>query len=83
MKDPTADTVRVPLANVNVDAADLTAQNQRVTMAQKLIIAGFDPAEALAAMGLPPIAHTGVPSVQLQGISQINPDDPTSEYEVE
>tara|TARA_R110000822_G_scaffold307327_2_gene434318 strand:- start:1063 stop:2415 length:1353 start_codon:yes stop_codon:yes gene_type:complete len=83
VNDPTADTVRVPLANVNVDAADLTAQNQRVTMAQKLIIAGFDPAEALAAMGLPQIAHTGVPSVQLQGIAQINPDDPTSEYKVD
>lgn len=80
--DPSADTVRVPLANVNISAADLTATDKRVTMAQKLILAGFDPAEVLSTMGLPDIAHTGVPSVQLQGIAQINPDNPTSEYQV-
>jgi len=34
-------------------------------------------------LGLPPIAHTGLPSVQLQPTSQINEDDPNSEYEVE
>jgi hypothetical protein len=49
-------------------------------MAQRLIVAGFDPAETLAAMGLPPIAHTGVPSVQLQGVAQIDPLDPKSVY---
>jgi HK97 family phage portal protein len=35
--DPTADTVRVPLANVNVDAADLSAMSSKVEMAQRLI----------------------------------------------
>jgi len=69
--DPSADTVRVPLANVNIDAATLSAEDKQVAMAQKLILAGFDPAETLAALGLPAIAHTGVPSTQLQPVSQI------------
>lgn len=80
--DPTANSVRVPLANINVDAADLVATDKRVTMAQKLVLAGYDPAEVLQAMGLPGMAHTGVPSVQLQGLQNLNPEDPTSEYEV-
>jgi hypothetical protein len=75
------DILRVPLANVNIDAADLVATDKRVTMAQKLVLAGFDPAESLAVMGLPAIAHTGVPSVQLQGVAQIDPLDPQSVYE--
>jgi len=74
------DILRVPLANVNIDAADLSATDRRVLMAQRLIVSGFDPAETLAAMGLPPIQHTGVPSVQLQGVAQINPNDPQSVY---
>jgi hypothetical protein len=74
--------VRVPLANINVDAADLVSVDKRVTMAQKLVLSGYDPAEVLQAMGLPEIAHTGVPSVQLQGLQNLNPENPTQEYEV-
>jgi len=81
--DESANTVRVPLANVNVDSATVTAQSERVDMAQRLVQVGYDPAEVLAALGLPPIAHTGLPSVQLQPTSQINEADPSSEYEVE
>ena len=40
----------------------------------------FDPAAALEAVGLPPIAHTGVPSVQLQGVALLDPEDPASVY---
>ena len=82
IQDESANTVRVPLANVNLDAADLTAVDKRVSMAQKLVISGFDPTEVLAAMGLPEMSHTGLPSVQLQGIAQVDPEDPTSAYEV-
>ena len=81
--DESANTVRVPLANVNVDAATVTAQSERVDMAQRLVQVGYDPAEVLAALGLPPIAHTGLPSVQLQPTSQINEEDPNSEYQVD
>ena len=80
--DKSADLPRVPLANVNIDAADLVATDKRVSMASKLVLAGYDPAEVLTAMGLPPMDHTGVPSVQLQGLQNLNPEDPTSEYEV-
>lgn len=80
--DVSADNVRVPLANVNIDAADLNAVDKRVMMAQRLILAGFDPTEVMKAMDLPEISHTGLPSVQLQGIAQIDPEDPGSAYEV-
>jgi HK97 family phage portal protein len=79
--DPSADTVRVPLANINVQAADLSAQQVRVRMARELVMVGYDPAETLAAFGLPPIPHTGVPSTQLQPLAQLDPTDPTSLYE--
>jgi HK97 family phage portal protein len=74
--------IRVPLASVNIDAAELVATDKRVNMAQKLVNSGYDPADVLAVMGLPPILHTGLPTVQLQGIAQINPEDPEAVYEV-
>jgi HK97 family phage portal protein len=74
--------IRVPLASVNIDAAELVATDKRVNMAQKLVNSGFDPAEVMSAMGLPQIAHTGLPTVQLQGIAQVNPEDPQAAYEV-
>jgi len=83
VNDPSADTVRVPLANVNIEAADLNATDVRVTMAQKLVNSGYDPAEVLASLGLPAIAHTGLPTVQLQGVAQVDPENPTSVYNVD
>jgi HK97 family phage portal protein len=74
--------IRVPLANVNIDAAELVATDKRVNMAQKLVNSGYDPADVLSVMGLPPILHTGLPTVQLQGVAQINPTDPEAVYEV-
>jgi hypothetical protein len=70
----------VPLANVGLAAADLTETDTKVAMAQKLISVGFDPAAVLVSLGLPPITHTGVPSVQLQAVAQIDPTDPESVY---
>jgi HK97 family phage portal protein len=81
--DPSADTVRVPLANVNIEAATLSAETERVKMAQQLIQVGFEPSEVLKSLGLPPIAHTGVPTTQLQQVSTIDPASPSSVYEVE
>jgi HK97 family phage portal protein len=66
IQDESADSVRVPLANVNLEAADLTAMSEKVDMAQQLIQVGFDPADVMAKLDLPAIAHTGKDSVQLQ-----------------
>jgi HK97 family phage portal protein len=66
IQDPSANTVRVPLANVNVDAADLSGMRERVDMAQRLIQVGFDPADVMAKLELPAITHSGKDSVQLQ-----------------
>lgn len=77
------DVLRVPLANVPIDAADLSATDKRVAMAQKLIVVGFDPASVLQALDLPAMTHTGVPSVQLQGVAQIDPEAPQTVYGAE
>jgi len=78
--DPSADTVRVPLQNVNVENATISSQSQKVKMARDLVMVGFDPKSVLEAMGLPDMDHTGLPSVQLQGVQNIDPEDPESVY---
>jgi HK97 family phage portal protein len=82
INDDSANTVRVPLANVSITDANLVGMDKKVSMAQKLVISGFDPAEVLTAMGLPSIDHTGVPSTQLQALAQLDPAHPLSTYEV-
>jgi HK97 family phage portal protein len=82
ISDESANTVRVPLANVSITDSNLVGMDKKVSMAQKLVISGFDPAEVLTAMGLPTIGHTGVPSTQLQALAQLDPTDPLSAYEV-
>lgn len=77
------DVYRVPLANVDLGAASLVETDKRVSMASKLILAGFNPAAVLSALDLPMIEHTGVPSVQLQGVAQIDPEAPESVYGVQ
>ena len=76
------DVYRVPLANVDLSAANLVETDKRVQMAQRLVQSGFEPAAVLQAMGLPPITHTGVPSTQLQAVAQIDPANPEGVYEV-
>ena len=83
IEDPAASQVRVPLANMNIEAADLIADEKRVKMAQILVLSGYDPAEALVAVGLDPIAHTGLASTQLQPVAQVDPENPSAVYEVE
>lgn len=74
------DVYRVPLANINLLEADVVANDRKVLMANRLVTTGFDPEQVLAALGLPAIGHTGVPSVMLQGVAQIDPEDPQSVY---
>jgi HK97 family phage portal protein len=77
------DQYRVPLANISLADTEVVAQDKRVLMANRLVTAGFKPEQVLAALGLPAIEHTGVPSVMLQGVAQIDPLDPQAVYEVE
>lgn len=76
------DQYRVPLANISLTDTNLVAQQEKVGMAQQLVAVGFDPAEVLKALGLPDIAHTGLPSSQLQQVSTIDPANPESVYGV-
>jgi HK97 family phage portal protein len=78
--DMAANTVRVPLANVTITDSQISAEEKRVQMVSTLVLAGYDPAESLAAVGLTEIAHTGLASSQLQPVSQIDPTDPNAVY---
>jgi len=81
--DEAADTPRVPLANVGIDEASIRAQGELVKMAQSLVMVGFRPDQVMSALGLPEIGHTGLPSVQLQGVAQVDPEDPDAAYKDE
>jgi len=83
IEDPSANTPRVPLANVNVENATLSSDSQKVKMARDLVMVGYDPKEVLEAVGLPTIDHTGIPSVQLQGLQNLDPENPQSLYDGE
>ena len=76
------DQYRVPLANIALADTQVITDDRKVLMAQRLVTVGFDPEQVLAALGLPSIGHTGVPSVMLQGVAQIDPNDPEAVYEV-
>lgn len=52
------DTLRVPLANVDLPAAGIVEQEKNVAMATSLIAAGADPSATLAAFGLPDLPFT-------------------------
>lgn len=80
--DDNANTVRVPLANVNVENAGLSGTGERARIAQRLVLSGYDPDSVSEFLGLE-ISHTGVPSTQLQPLAQLDPNDPTSLYEVD
>jgi len=53
-----------------------------VMMLTRLVQLGFEPSESLSAVGLPTIAHTGLPTVQLQNPAVLDPEDPESVYPV-
>jgi HK97 family phage portal protein len=83
MGDPTADQVRVPLANVSIEDSRIATEDKKVAMAQRLVLSGYEPKAVLAALGLPEIPHTGLASTQLQPVSQIDPANPEGVYEVQ
>lgn len=76
------DVYRVPLANVNLTAADLAEQQVKIEMLGQMVRAGFDPVESAKALGVPPITHLGVPPVTLQAVNIVDPDNPQSVYGV-
>jgi hypothetical protein len=83
MTDSSANQVRVPLANVAIEDSRVGADDKKVSMAQKLVLSGYDPKAVLEALGLPAIPHTGLASTQLQPVAQVDPNNPEGVYEVE
>jgi hypothetical protein len=65
------DVMRVPLSHVDLAAANIVETDKRVGMAVRLIGVGFNPNDVVTALDLPPMEHTGLPSVQLQNAAQV------------
>jgi len=81
--DAAASQPRVPLASVNISDSYVKAQMERVKMVQSLVYAGFTPEQVLSVIGVEPISHTGLASVQLQGVAQVDPENPDTVYKDE
>jgi HK97 family phage portal protein len=77
------DQYRVPLQNIDAADAKDVGLKLRAEIAASLINVGFDPAAVTLAVGLPDMAHTGVPSTQLQPVASIDPEAPADVYGVE
>jgi hypothetical protein len=74
------DEHRVPLANINVTAANLVETDKRVMNAVRLIQVGFAPEQVMTLVGLPDVEHTGLPTVQLQAAGTFDEADPSAAY---
>lgn len=75
------DVYRVPLANIDLNAANIAELDRKTLMAQRLVTVGFEPESVLRALGLPEIEHSGLPTTMLQPVAQINPADPLAAYQ--
>jgi len=75
------DIYRVPLTNIDINAANLADMDRKSVIAQRLIASGFQPAAVLAALDLPKIEHTGVPTASLQPVASLNPIAPATVYD--
>ena len=68
------DVPRVPLANVNLTAANLQETQIKVDMATKLINAGFDASSVLEQLGLPQVEYG---SQMQETMPDVGPQDPS------
>jgi HK97 family phage portal protein len=69
------DVLRVPLENIALPAANVVETEKNVAMAVQLISAGADPAQTLAAFGLPPIDFPAPPAPEPMTDAPDSPDD--------
>jgi HK97 family phage portal protein len=67
------DQYRVPLQNIPLTDAQVVSAQQKASAAQALVVAGYTPESVAEFLGLP-LAHTGLPSVQLQPEPQTEDD---------
>jgi hypothetical protein len=75
------DVYRVPLTNIDINAANLADLDRKSAIVQRLVASGFQPAAVLKALDMPEIEHTGVPTSALQPVASINPIAPATVYD--
>ena len=69
-----------PLVPLNLSAADIADMHGRAAIAEAMVLAGWEPDETLAMVGLPKVQHLGIPPRTLQQAQLLDPKDPTSLY---
>jgi HK97 family phage portal protein len=75
------DVYRVPLTNIDINAANLADMDRKSAIVQRLVASGFQPAAVLKALDMPEIEHTGVPTSALQPVASIDPIAPATVYD--
>ncbi len=75
------DVYRVPLTNIDINAANLADLDRKSAIVQRLVASGFQPAAVLKALDMPEIEHTGVPTAALQPVASLNPVAPATVYD--
>jgi len=75
------DVYRVPLTNIDINAANLADLDRKSAIVQRLVASGFQPAAVLKALDMPEIEHTGVPTSALQPVASIDPIAPATVYD--
>lgn len=75
------DVYRVPLTNIDINAANLADLDRKSAIVQRLVASGFQPAAVLKALDMPEIEHTGVPTAALQPVASLNPIAPATVYD--
>ena len=75
------DVYRVPLTNIDINAANLADLDRKSAIVQRLVASGFQPAAVLKALDMPEIEHTGFPTAALQPVASLNPIAPATVYD--
>jgi Phage portal protein len=63
----------------SIQVVPIDQMGEKVRAATELVRAGYEPAAALAAIGLPPIPHLGLPPVTVQPEEPTEPEPPPEE----
>lgn len=76
------DQYRLPLQNIDAGQAPLVGDKMKAEIAAILVQAGYNPNDVAKLVGIEEVAHTGLPSAQLQQVAKIDPANPESVYGV-
>jgi len=74
------DQYRLPLQNIDANQAPLVGDKMKAEIASILVQVGYNPDDVAKMLEMTDLAHTGLPSAQLQQVSLVDPTDPKAAY---